>query len=131
MLPRNQARLELETRNREARLGQDPKRGPQPSSQGVHTISFACGDSKWLCNIQTPKTIRQPLNIMSMRLTTIVKPPSIIRVELMKRRGIMPTLPMATQGIMQRKLVNITNTAQKISLYRRDCEPWLPILPRP
>jgi hypothetical protein len=52
-------------------------------------------------------------------------------VELMKRRGIMPTLPMATQGIMQRKLVNITNTAQKISLYRRDCEPWLPILPRP
>ena len=55
---------------------------------------------------------------MSMRLTTIVKPPSIMRVELMKRRGIMATWPMAmlaTQGIMQRKLVNITlrNTAQK------------------
>ena len=55
---------------------------------------------------------------MSMRLTTIVKPPSIMRVELMKRRGIMPTWPMAmlaTQGIMQRKLVNITlrNTARK------------------
>ena len=55
-----------------------------------------------------------------MRLTTIVKPPSIMRVELMKRRGIMPTLPMAmlaTHGIMQRKLVNITlrNTAQKNS----------------
>ncbi len=55
-----------------------------------------------------------------MRLTTIVKPPSIMRVELMKRRGIMPTWPMAMlamQGIMQRKLVNITlrNTAQKNS----------------
>jgi hypothetical protein len=42
-----------------------------------------------------------------MRLTTIVKPPSIMRVELMKRRGIMPTWRMATlamHGIMQRKL---------------------------
>jgi hypothetical protein len=49
-----------------------------------------------------------------------VKPPSIMRVELMKRRGIMPTWPMAMlamQGIMQRKLVNITlrNTARKNS----------------
>jgi len=55
-----------------------------------------------------------------MRLTTIVKPPSIMRVELMKRRGIMPTWRMATlamHGIMQRKLVNITlrNTARKNS----------------
>ena len=57
---------------------------------------------------------------MSMRLTTIVRPPSIMRVELMKRRGIMPTWPMATlamHGIMQRKLVNIRlrNTARKNS----------------
>ena len=62
---------------------------------------------------------------MSMRLTTIVKPPSIIRVELMKRRGIMPTLPMAmlaTHGNMQRKLVNITlrNTARKNKLITVD-----------
>jgi hypothetical protein len=82
--------------------------------------SFACGGSEWLRNIKAPKTIRQQLSIMSMRLTTIVKPPSIMRVELMKRRGIMPTWPMAMlamQGIMQRKLVNITlrNTARKNS----------------
>ena len=55
-----------------------------------------------------------------MRLITIVKPPSIMRAELMKKRGIMPTWPMAMlamQGIMQRKLVNITlrNTAQENS----------------
>jgi hypothetical protein len=36
------------------------------------------------------------VSIMSVRLTTIVKPPSTMRVELMKRRGIMPTWPMAT-----------------------------------
>ena len=59
---------------------------------------------------------------MSMRLTTIVKPPSIMRVELMKRRGIMPTWPMAMlamHGIMQRKLVNIRlrNTARKNSRF--------------
>jgi hypothetical protein len=48
---------------------------------------------------------------MNRRLTTIAKPPSIMRVELMKRRGIMPTWPMAMLamlGIMRRKLVNIT-----------------------
>jgi hypothetical protein len=40
-----------------------------------------------------------------MRLATIAKPRSIMRVELMKRRGIMPTWPMAmlaTQDIMTR-----------------------------
>ena len=60
-----------------------------------------------------------------MRLTTIVKPPSIMRVELMKRRGIMPKWRMATlamHGIMQRKLVNITlrNTARKNRLTNGD-----------
>ena len=53
-----------------------------------------------------------------MRLITIVKPPSIMRAELMKKRGIMPTWPMAMlamQSIMQRKRVNITlrNTGRK------------------
>ena len=84
-------------------------------------ISYnTCGGSEWLRNIKAPKTIHRQLIIMSMRLTTIVKPPSIMRVELMKRRGIMPTWPMAMlamQCIMQRKLVNITlrNTARKNS----------------
>jgi len=80
--------------------------------------SFAYGGSKWPRNIKAPKTIHQQLSITSMRLITIVKPPSIMRAELMKKRGIMPTWPMAMlamQSIMQRKRVNITlrNTGQK------------------
>jgi hypothetical protein len=87
---------------------------------GVAIDSFACGGSEWLRNIKAPKTIHQRLTTMNRRPPTIVKPPSIMRVELMKRRGIMPTWPMAIlamQGIMQRKLVNITlrNTARKNS----------------
>jgi hypothetical protein len=94
-------------------------------------ISYnTCGGSEWLRNIKAPKTIRQQLTTMNRRLTTIVKPPSIMRVELMKRRGIMPTWPMATlamHGIMQRKLVNITlrNTARKNSRLRQlRVRPW-------
>lgn len=88
-------------------------------SRGVHSYNIIHRwRSQWLRNIKAPKTIHQQLSIMIMRLTTIVKPPSIMRVELMKRRGIMPKWPMATlamHGIMQRKLVNITlrNTARK------------------
>jgi hypothetical protein len=74
---------------------------------------------------KAPKTIQQQLSIMSMRLTTIAKPRSIMRAEPMKRRGIMHTWPMAIlamQGIMQRKPVNITlrNTPQKNRLINRD-----------
>jgi hypothetical protein len=109
-------------------------------SRGVHfhTISFAWGGSEWLRNIKAPKTIHQQLTIMSRRLATIVKPPCIMRAELMKRRGIMPTWHMAMlamlamQGIMQRKLVNITlrNTARKNSycwiLRQLGARPWRP-----
>jgi hypothetical protein len=70
-----------------------------------------CGGSEWQRNIKAPKTIHQQRSITSVRLTTIGKPPSIMKVELMKRRGTMPTWPMAMlamQGTMRRKLVNIT-----------------------
>jgi hypothetical protein len=72
---------------------------------------------------------------MNRQLTTIVRPPSIMRVELMKRRGIMLTWPMAMlamYGIMQRKLVNIAlrNTARKNShcwiLRQLRARPWRP-----
>ncbi len=61
---------------------------------------------------------------MSARLTTIGKPPSIMKVELMKRRGIMPTWPvamLAMRGTMRRKLVNITlrNMVRKNRLINR------------
>jgi hypothetical protein len=88
-------------------------------SRGVHSYNIIHPwRSQWLRNIKAPKTIHQQLSIMSMRLTTIVKPPSIMRAELMKKRGIMPTWPMAMlamQSIMQRKRVNITlrNTGRK------------------
>jgi hypothetical protein len=57
---------------------------------------------------------------MSVRLTTIVKPPSTMRVELMKRAGHHAHMAhghAAMQGIMQRKLADITlrNTARKDS----------------
>jgi len=83
-----------------------------------------CGGSEWLRNIKAPKTIHQQRSIMSVRLTTIGKPPSIMKVELMKRRGIMPTWPMAMlvmQGTMRRKLVNITlrNMVRKNRLINR------------
>jgi hypothetical protein len=96
-------------------------------------ISYnTCGGSEWLRNIKAPKTIHQQLTTMNRQLTTIVKPPSIMRVELMKRRGIMPTWPMATlamHGIMWRKLVNIRlrNTARKNSRLRQlRARPWRP-----
>lgn len=75
------------------------------------------------------QNIHQQLTTTNRRLTTIVRPPSIMRVELMKRRGIMPTSPMvmlAMQGVMQRKLVNITlrNTPRKNRLINRGRNVW-------